>query len=294
MYIDNAILLINKIWSKAIGNLKEYLSTDLKNTLLNEYIGNLVCKRFEKQRMVLRHKHDRLIEILNQNNNHPVLSKLENKFKGTHIILLENLTEDLVINSNSRALPVDGKLIPFTKTTSSLIRSTLKPHTPLKPKLIIDHDEVTLKHLGRNINKMTNTKLKTVLLRSIHGDIYSGTRLKKFGMTQDDECPRCSLPETIDHQIFSCRYTKKLWHLTSKLTSIPSLTLNDILGHNQLHDRSTLTIHAELINRLLAIERPQMDQVSLLRLVITKLRIVERQIPKLMIDQMLENLNNIT
>ena len=292
--IDSAISLINKIWSKAICNLKEYLSIDLKNTLLNEYIGNLVCKRFEKQRMVLRHKHDRLIEILNQNNNHPVLSKLENKFKGTHTILLENLTDNIVINSNSRALPVDGKLIPFTKTTSSLIRSTLKPHTPLKPKLIIDHDEVTLKHLGRNINKMTNTKLKTVLLRSIHGDIYSGTRLKKFGMTQDDECPRCSLPETIDHQIFSCRYTKKLWHLTSKLTSIPSLTLNDILGHNQLHDRSTLTIHAELINRLLAIERPQMDQVSLLRLVITKLRIVERQIPKLMIDQMLENLNNIT
>ena len=44
--------------------------------------------------------------------------------------------------------------------------------------------------LGKIIKSLTNTKLKTSILRLIHGDIFCGSRLKKFGMTDNDKCSR--------------------------------------------------------------------------------------------------------
>ena len=151
-----------------------------------------------------------------------------------------------------------------------------------------------IKKLGNLISRLTNTKLKTIVLRSLHGDVYCGTRLKKFGMTDTDECPRCQLPETIDHQLYSCSYTKILWELASKVTSIPTSDLNQILGYDDLHDRTTLTLHAEILSRLLSIERPKQDPKTLLKSAITKLLIVEKNITKYQINQMLKILERIT
>ena len=142
--------------------------------------------------------------------------------------------------------------------------------------------------MGGLINRLTNTKLKTILLRAMHGDVYCGTRLKKFGMSDNDECQRCSLPETIEHQLHSCQNTKNLWNLTSKVTSIPINNLNSILGYEETHDKTTLTLHAEILSRLLSIERPTQNPKTLLKSVIKKLMIVEKGITKHQITQMLD------
>ena len=142
--------------------------------------------------------------------------------------------------------------------------------------------------MGGLINRLTNTKLKTILLRAMHGDVYCGTRLKKFGMSDNDECQRCSLPETIEHQLHSCQNTKNLWNLTSKVTSIPANNLNSILGYDETHDKTTLTLHAEILSRLLSIERPTQNPKTLLKSVIKKLMIVEKGITKHQIMQMLD------
>ena len=60
------------------------------------------------------------------------------------------------------------------------IRSSLSRTEINVYKLISDQNPDKIKALGRKLMRLTNTKLKTILLRSIHGDIYSGTRLKKF------------------------------------------------------------------------------------------------------------------
>ena len=113
-------------------------------------------------------------------------------------------------------------------------------------------------------------------------------------MVETEQCPRCSVPETIEHQLYSCPYTIKLWKLTSEITCIPIRSLNEVLGYEDTHDKTTITLHAEIITRLLSIERPIQDQKKLLKSAITKLMIVEKGITKYQVTQMTELLKNIT
>ena len=81
-----------------------------------------------------------------------------------------------------------------------MIRGTLTIHTTLNELKVIGRvSPEDVKDLGIIIKSLTNTKLKTSKLRLIHGDIFCGSRLKKFGMTDNDKCSRCNKVETIDH-----------------------------------------------------------------------------------------------
>ena len=70
--------------------------------------------------------------------------------------------------------------------------------------------------------------------------------------------------------------------------------LNQVLGYDDIHDRMTLTLHAEILTRLLSIERPKQDPRALLKSAITKLLIVEKSTTKYQINQMLKILERIT
>ena len=292
--LDRAILQINKIWGNATHLCPDTVPEPMKEILLNEFIGNLVCNKFKKQRLVIRHKHDTLHELLMTDRSHPVIHKIEPRFKRAI-----NLIASLTHQSNLKKIELDyfpdgDKISLLHKISSRSIRRQLKLTHPPHPKMLINPDPEKLKRLGNLISRLTNTKLKTILLRSINGDIYCGTRLKKFGLTDTDECPRCHLPETIEHQLHSCFYTKQLWELTSKITSIPILNLNQVLGYDDIHDKTTLTLHAEILTRLLSIERPKQDPIALLKSAITKLYIVEKSTTKYQINQMLKILERIT
>ena len=112
--------------------------------------------------------------------NHPVLHKIEKRFKK----LINSITPPLQI-SNPKNLelnyfPDGNKISMLHKISSRSIRRQLKQTNPPDPKMIINPAPEKLKRLGNLINRLTNTKLKTILLRSIYGDIYCGTRLKNL------------------------------------------------------------------------------------------------------------------
>ena len=172
------------------------------------------------------------------------------------------------------------------------IRSSLSRTEINVYKLISDQNPDKIKALGRKLMRLTNTKLKTILLRSIHGDIYSGTRLKKFGMTEWDKCPRCDKPETIEHQLLNCHYCKSLWAAVSKLTGIPIDNMDRLLGLEDTHDTVTITIHSEIIRKLLAIERPICNPIELLRSTLNNLEMLERGITKHQISILQKQLEN--
>ena len=50
--IDDSILQINRIWGQTINRDRENMPIYIANILLNEYMGNLVSKKFTKQRLV--------------------------------------------------------------------------------------------------------------------------------------------------------------------------------------------------------------------------------------------------
>ena len=63
----------------------------------------------------------------------------------------------------------------------------------------------------KNINKLRSTQNKTKMLRLIHGDVYCGTRLKKYKLSEYDTCIRCFEKETIKHLLIECPYTQEIW-----------------------------------------------------------------------------------
>ena len=145
--------------------------------------------------------------------------------------------------------------------------------------------------LGNLIKSMNNVRLKTILLRVIHGDIYCGTRLEKFGMTDSNLCTRCGKEETIEHMLLTCDYVKTLWTITSNITGIKFDSLGTIVGLNPRHDKTTITITSEVVRQLLAIDRPTIDPRELIKNTIKRLSIVEKGITKIQINRFLDELN---
>ena len=136
--IDKAILQINKIWGNATHLCPDTVPECMKEILLNEFVGNLVCNKFKKQRLVIRHKHDTLHELLTTDRNHPVLHKIERRFKRAI-----NLIAPLVHQSNPIKLEInyfpDGdKISMLNKISSRSIRRQLKQTSPPDPKMIIN------------------------------------------------------------------------------------------------------------------------------------------------------------
>ena len=120
--------------------------------------------------------------------------------------------------------------------------------------------------LGRNealtwlyqLSKLTSTSHKNTILKAAHGDIYTNERKFRFGLVESPACPRCDQVETLEHKLVECTYTRKIW------TSVRSYTgknpsdnpINDTFAVNS-SDLTELTIHAEIIQRILYLKEDQ-------------------------------------
>ena len=109
------------------------------------------------------------------------------------------------------------------------------------------------------INKLTSTKHKTNILRVAHGDVYTKVKMLKFGLTQDDRCPRCDESETLQHKIYNCEYTNRIWKAVSALTkeNLNPDPLPVIMGASLTQTLEVLTIKAEIIGRILGLPQDQ-------------------------------------
>ena len=210
--------------------------------------------------------------------------KIANYISG---IVNPQLTSMMDINYDK--FPLKGKIYGWTKITSKSLRNT-ESNTPMPPKLAKHSNPQCLKKLGRNISTLTNCRLKSIILRCLHGDVYCRERMFRFGMTDDSKCTRCSKVETIEHMLHECEYVSNLWHLIGSITGIKNRNLQEILGIHPIHDKVTLTIHAETLRRLLAIERPTVPVKDLLKSVVRNLSIVEKGFSKYQVKQILDHL----
>ncbi len=126
---------------------------------------------------------------------------------------------------------------------SRSIREILEPKKYLNvtKKLNITVDNSI--NIYNKIAHIRSVQSKTKLLWLIHGDVYCGSRLKKFKLSDNDRCHRCFAEETIDHLLLECPYTVEIWH---KLGLQPT-SLADIL--NRL-DKVNIEIVSYLLNGL--------------------------------------------
>ena len=87
---------------------------------------------------------------------------------------------------------------------------------------------------------------------------------------------------------FKLLHCKTLWASVSKLTGIQICNMDKLLGLDELHDTVTLTIHSEIIRKLLAIERPVGNPIDLLKATLDNLSVLERGVTKHQINILLK------
>ena len=125
-----AINDINKIWKEYLDTTEDH-SKDLLQLFLREYAGNLVETKHRKKRLVRRHQHDTLEEILTDSWNHEMIGKLDpnvrrllEQWKGTREIRSPN-------PEKYTKFPLEQKLVNQDKLTSKLIRSAIHKQNKL-------------------------------------------------------------------------------------------------------------------------------------------------------------------
>ena len=126
-------------------------------------------------------------EILTESWNHEIIGKLDKNVRS----LLEHWNGTKEIQDLSpekfQKIPIKQTLIKHDKITSKLIRSAIHNNSTLSEFRVIGRvNPEEVNDLGRIVKSLTNTKLKTSILRLLHGDIFCGSRLKRFGMTDND------------------------------------------------------------------------------------------------------------
>jgi hypothetical protein len=128
--------------------------------------------------------------------------------------------------------------------SSKNIRENTTPDACIEITKLFSSTADIVQPLYTKIEKLKNIPNKTKLLRLIHGDVYCGTRLLKFGLSDNDTCIRCFQPETICHLLIECPYTTRVWQQLGIVCTEPL----DIL-HGQLTS-AELEIRAEIVSQI--------------------------------------------
>ena len=136
--------------------------------------------------------------------------------------LLKIATQTMTLNPgrievNEMTYFVGSKLTTLGTLTSKQIRTCRTQADPICiSKLGPILTPIESINLFSNLSKLTNTRHKDILLRLIHGELYSKVRLHKYGLVAHPTCPRCNELETLRHKYLECEYIKEIWKKTSR------------------------------------------------------------------------------
>ena len=139
------------------------------------------------------------------------------------------------------------------KLTSKKIRQcrqVLDPICVLKLGPIISPNESI--NLFGTLAKLTNTRHKDIMLRLMHGELYSKEKLHRYGLVDQPLCPRCNNLETLRHKYLECSYVREIWRRTFELTNrLKTQAHREPLENQALNVTepkiSILTIHSEIL-----------------------------------------------
>ena len=110
------------------------------------------------------------------------------------------------------------------------------------------------------LRRITSTQLKSCLLRVAHGEPYYNEKLIRFGLKESAQCARCNEIETLEHKLFNCNYVKEIWESTIsrtrklKLSNAPVDSIYEYMGADRYSTKTTLTVHAEILQRILRLK----------------------------------------
>ena len=105
-----------------------------------------------------------------------------------------------------------------------------------------------------------NPKLRNIYFRLIHNDFFTRVRMKRYKMTETDECPRCGLTETTKHLLWECEHVKHIWSLFNALMTQAANGKECIKKYEDIFQTCELpgacTVKMKIIQEMIQIERP--------------------------------------
>ena len=167
----------------------------------------------------------------------------------------------VIMEEDIEAYPLVNMTIANVSSLSSkvlrnnMINPTDKMICLYKLGIVLDPGEV-LSWTNR-IRKLTSTRHKNILLRTVHGDIFSNSRLHRFGLRDSSNCSNCpELMETIEHRIKDCPKAIETWNKLNEIKSdiglnpLSDLSLENLVGAKDRLSKVELALNAELILKL--------------------------------------------
>ena len=151
----------------------------------------------------------------------------------------------------------NNKFYDLSQLTSKQIRETrscLEPVAMFKLGPALNVTETV--SWGHSLRKITSTRHKDLILRLIHGELYSKERLHRYRLTDNPNCARCAGIETLSHKYLECPYVRAIWtkvfHLTNKLKTLPNDNepLTNKIFCTTAPNPIVMMIHAEIILRI--------------------------------------------
>ena len=150
----------------------------------------------------------------------------------------------------------------ISELTSKEFRTHRAGHEPLcefKLGCIATPNEVLT--WGNQISKLTSIRNRNIILRVAHGEIYTKLKLFRYGLKDSPRCSQCGAIETLSHKFINCQYATRIWSKTIELTNtlrvstepneeLSNLAVGMVTGTN----KTLLTIHSEILNRILQLK----------------------------------------
>jgi hypothetical protein len=212
-----------------------------------------------------------IYRVTNQNGKHILgnLDRNELSLLGRYFIdkrlyelcgkIIDYRTEPMVEGDRETYL-IRNKLVPLSNISSKEFRMERASRDPIcifKVGIILTPNE-SLSYMQK-IKKLTSVRHRNVLLRVLHGDVYTNERLYRFGLTDSPNCDRCQELDTLEHRLKNCSATSPLVAALIELTNKCRTTiednedeLNKILMANKSESIGALALHAEIIGLIIS------------------------------------------
>ena len=147
------------------------------------------------------------------------------------------------------------------KITSKEFRTNRTADSPiLEFKLGVRLSESDSRTWSLRLSKLTSTKHKNILLRVVHGDIYTQSKLHRFGLADNDTCPRCNHTEDLRHKFIECDYVKRIWSAVEGYLNSTNLDIDQdlkILAAYPGASLTAMTLTAEIMQMILQLKPDQ-------------------------------------
>ena len=132
------------------------------------------------------------------------------------------------------------------------------------------------------IRKLTSVRHRSILLRIAHGEVYSNSRLFRFGLITSPGCENCDCDlETIAHKIVECQAAKESWkelNLAKVKLGLQTgqISLEGIMGTGIANkDKLSLVLNAELLQVIISQGGKRFDPKTLVNRVLRTIAINE-------------------